>query len=65
MLTRFPERELFPGRPSGSAMPLIWSHSEFLKLLIARDRGQPVELLEVVRNRYGKTPPKAQHYPLA
>lgn len=55
-----PERELFPGRPSGSAMPLIWSHSEFLKLLIARDRGQPVELLDVVRKRYGKRVPKAK-----
>ena len=28
-----PERFLFPGRPSGSAMPLLWSHAEFLKLL--------------------------------
>ena len=28
-----PERFLFPGRPSGSAMPLVWSHAEFLKLL--------------------------------
>jgi glucoamylase len=28
-----PERELFPGRPSGSAMPLVWAHSEHLKLL--------------------------------
>jgi glucoamylase len=56
-----PERELYPGRPSGSAMPLIWSHSEFLKLLIARDQGKPVELLKVVGERYGKSPPKAQH----
>jgi len=27
------ERELFPGRPSGSAMPLVWAHAEHLKLL--------------------------------
>jgi glucoamylase len=26
------ERELFNGRPSGSAMPLVWAHSEHLKL---------------------------------
>jgi glucoamylase len=27
-----PERELFLGKPSGSAMPLVWAHSEYLKL---------------------------------
>ncbi|MCC6859809.1 MAG: glucan 1,4-alpha-glucosidase [Bryobacterales bacterium] len=27
-----PERELFFGRPSGSAMPLVWAHAEHLKL---------------------------------
>jgi glucoamylase len=27
-----PERELFLGRPSGSAMPLVWAHSEYVKL---------------------------------
>ncbi len=28
-----PERELFFGRPSGSAMPLVWAHAEYIKLL--------------------------------
>jgi glucoamylase len=28
-----PESELFYGRPSGSAMPLVWAHSEHIKLL--------------------------------
>lgn len=27
-----PERELFFGRPAGSAMPLVWAHAEHLKL---------------------------------
>ncbi len=27
-----PERELVNGRPSGSAMPLVWAHAELLKL---------------------------------
>jgi glucoamylase len=27
-----PERELFRGRPSGSAMPLAWAHAEYVKL---------------------------------
>ena len=28
-----PERELFRGRPSGSAMPLVWAHAEHIKLM--------------------------------
>ncbi len=44
--------ELSPGRPSGSAMPLLWAHAEFLKLLVARDIGRPVELLQAVQRRY-------------
>jgi glucoamylase len=27
-----PERQLFLGHPSGSAMPLVWAHAEYLKL---------------------------------
>jgi glucoamylase len=27
-----PERGLFFGRPSGSAMPLVWAHAEYIKL---------------------------------
>jgi glucoamylase len=27
-----PQRELYFGRPSGSAMPLVWAHAEYLKL---------------------------------
>jgi glucoamylase len=27
-----PERELTCGRPSGSAMPLVWAHAEYIKL---------------------------------
>ena len=54
-----PARGLAPGRPSGSAMPLLWSHAEFLKLLIAREAGQPVELLQSVQQRYGGHSPRA------
>jgi glucoamylase len=28
-----PERELFLGKPSGSACPLVWAHSEYIKLV--------------------------------
>jgi glucoamylase len=47
-----PELGLAPGRPSGSAMPLLWTHAEFLKLLIARARRRPIELLQAVEQRY-------------
>ncbi len=34
-----PERELYNGHPSGSAMPLVWAHAEYIKLLRSlRDR---------------------------
>lgn len=34
-----PEKELFNGRPSGSAMPLVWAHAEYIKLCRSlRDR---------------------------
>lgn len=45
------------GEPTGSAMPLLWAHSEFLKLVYARKQGLPIEQLDAVRERYlGKTP---------
>lgn len=47
-----PELGLEPGRPSGSAMPLVWAHAEFLKLLVARERQHPVERLQTVAQRY-------------
>ncbi len=28
-----PEKELFFGKPSGSAMPLVWAHAEYIKLV--------------------------------
>jgi glucoamylase len=47
-----PALELEPGKPSGSAMPLLWAHAEFLKLLVAREHGRPIELLQAVESRY-------------
>ena len=31
-----PSRRLEPGRPTGSAMPLVWAHAEFIKLMVSR-----------------------------
>ncbi|MBS0393947.1 MAG: glycosyl hydrolase [Proteobacteria bacterium] len=38
-----PERGLLPGRPSGSAMPLVWAHAEFIKLALSVLAGAPVD----------------------
>ena len=54
-----PERGLEPGRPSGSAMPLLWTHAEFLKLAMARRTGAAVERLDAVALRYAE--PRAPH----
>ncbi len=52
-----PERDLFPGRPTGSAMPLVWAHSEFIKLAVSRARRSIVDRPPMVWARYqGKRP---------
>ena len=52
-----PERNLYPGKPSGSAMPLVWAHAEFVKLLVSRSLGRPFDAPRVVRERYhGRCP---------
>jgi glucoamylase len=47
-----PEQFLAPGLPSGSAMPLVWAHAEYLKLALAKCNGRPLELLDAVEARY-------------
>jgi glucoamylase len=51
-----PAFDLEPGKPSGSAMPLLWAHAEYLKLLVARERGKPIEMLRAVQERYAGAP---------
>ncbi|MDE2088423.1 MAG: glycosyl hydrolase [Gammaproteobacteria bacterium] len=47
-----PERNLYPGRPSGSAMPLVWAHAEFIKLAMSAALGRPFDRPEAVWKRY-------------
>lgn len=47
-----PERNLYPGKPTGAAMPLVWAHAEFIKLVASRALGRPFDALQVVRERY-------------
>lgn len=57
-----PMNGLQPGRPTGGAMPLLWAHAEFLKLIVARQSGKPVELLKSVEERYSAAPPTADTF---
>ncbi len=45
------------GRPTGSAMPLAWTHAEYIKLVASRALGRPVDRSDAVVKRYGGEPP--------
>ena len=47
-----PERELFRGRPSGSAMPLAWAHAEHVKLLRSLADGRVFDMPPQPCQRY-------------
>jgi glucoamylase len=47
-----PERELFFGRPTGSAMPLVWAHAEYVKLRRSVDEGRIFDLPPQTVKRY-------------
>jgi len=49
-----PERELFFGRPAGSAMPLVWAHAEYLKLVRGLADGRVFDLPPQPVERYLK-----------
>jgi glucoamylase len=48
-----PSPAFVPGEPTFSAMPLAWTHAQFLRLAASVDRGTPVETPKVVACRYG------------
>jgi glucoamylase len=47
-----PGRELFNGHPSGSAMPLVWAHAEYVKLLRSLRDGRVFDLPPQAVQRY-------------
>jgi glucoamylase len=47
-----PERELFFGRPSGSAMPLVWAHAEYVKLCRSLHDGRVFDMPPQPARRY-------------
>lgn len=54
-----PKYGLYKGRPSGSAMPLIWAHAEFIKLIYIHISQKPIEQLTCVTDRYLKNKQKS------
>ncbi len=49
-----PEKELFFGKPSGSAMPLVWAHAEYVKLLRSLSDGRIFDMPPQTAQRYIK-----------
>lgn len=47
-----PERELWHGKPSGSAMPLVWAHAEYIKLRRSLHDGRVFDSPELTLKRY-------------
>ncbi len=50
--TDIPGRELFRGEPSGSAMPLVWAHSEYIKLCRSLEDGKVFDMPPQPVQRY-------------
>ena len=53
-----PERDLLPGRPSGSAMPLAWAHAEYVKLVRSIALGHAIDRPEAAWQRYHGVAPE-------
>ena len=49
-----PEAGLYSGRPTGSAVPLLWAHAEYIRLLRSRVDGRVFDLIPAVASRYLK-----------
>ena len=52
-------RGLFRGRPSGSAMPLVWAHAEYIKLARSIPLGHPIDRPVDAWRRYHGVAPKS------
>jgi glucoamylase len=47
-----PEALMVYGKPTGAAMPLMWAHAEYIKLLRSTSDGQVFDLIPEVADRY-------------
>lgn len=49
------------GQPTGAAMPLCWSHAEYVSLVCSRHHGVCFDRVDVAYQRYVKDPIKTRH----
>ncbi len=47
-----PQAHMYLGEPTGAAMPLMWAHAEYIKLLRSAQDGRVYDLIPVVAERY-------------
>jgi glucoamylase len=55
-----PEANMYRGKASGSASPLVWAHSEYLRLLRSSQDKAVFDLIPEVERRYLKEKPKSK-----
>ena len=48
-----PEAYMYLGKPTGAAMPLMWAHAEYIKLLRSAGDGKVFDMIPEVAERYG------------
>ncbi len=60
--TDIPALELFKGKPSGSACPLVWAHSEYIKLRRSLRDGKIFDQPPQTVQRYQVEKQKATHF---
>jgi glucoamylase len=54
-----PQRDLYCGRATGSAMPLVWAHAEYIRLLRSTRDRRVFDLIDEVEDRYVRHRPPA------
>ncbi len=57
-----PDKRMFFGKPTGAAIPLMWAHAEFVKLLRSIVDGKVFDLIDPVAERYRKPAAERQSH---
>ncbi len=57
-----PQHELYFACPSGSAMPLVWAHAEYIKLCRSLRAGKVFDMPPLTAQRYLVDQPACQHW---
>ena len=55
-----PAHDMFRGKPSGAAMPLVWAHAEYIKLLRSATDKRVFDRVDLVAERYAKPRSRAK-----